>query len=401
MQHFTEKEKWMQEEQKEQTRKRRSYTAAEFAEVWDRWGRGESSKKIARVMGRGASVYTVLLRYGGIRPRTRCRSPQALTLAEREEVSRGLVCGQSLRQIARRLSRAPSTLSREVRRNGGSNRYRAAEADKQAWKRARRPKRCLLLRCPQLRQLVEEKLREDWAPQQIAGWLKRTYPGRESLYVSHETIYRSLFIQARGALKKELTLCLRSKRTIRRSPQASRKGRGGGQIRDLISISKRPATVEDRAVPGHWEGDLLAGSKNTHIATLVERHSRYVMLVKVSGKDTETVVSALIEHARQLPGELYKSLTWDRGLEMADHKRFTLATDIDVYFCDPQSPWQRGSNENTNGLLRQYFPKGTDLSVHSQEHLDRIARRLNGRPRKTLEFETPAERFDACVALTA
>ena len=360
----------MQQKKKKQKRKRRAYTAADLAELWDRWKRGESSKTIARVMGRGASVYTVLLRCGGIRPRVRCRSPQALTLAEREEISRGIAAGQSLRQIARRLSRAPSTLSREVRRNGGSNRYRAAEADKQAWKRAQRPKSCRLLRCPQLRQLVEEKLREDWAPQQIAGWLKRTYPGSESLYVSHETIYRSLFIQARGALKKELTLYLRSKRTIRRSRHATHKGRGGGQIRDLISISERPASVEDRAVPGHWEGDLLAGSNNTYIATLVERHTRYVMLVKVSGKDTATVVSALIEHARQLPGELYQSLTWDRGLEMADHKRFTLATDIDVYFCDPQSPWQRGSNENTNGLLRRYFPKGTDLSVHSQEHLD-------------------------------
>jgi len=219
--------------------------------------------------------------------------------------------------------------------------------------------------------------------------------------VSHETIYRSLFIQARGALKKELTQYLRSKRTIRRSPHATRKGRGGGQIRDLISIRERPAAVEDRAVPSHWEGDLLAGSKNSHIATLVERHTRYVMLVKVPSKDTETVVSALIEHARRLPTELYQSLTWDRGLEMAAHKRFTLATDIAVYSCDPQSPWQRGSNENTNGLLRWYFPKGTDLSVHSQQHLDKIARKLNGRPRKTLEFETPAERFSACVASTA
>ena len=391
----------MQEEQKEQTRKRRSYTAAEFAEVWDRWGRGESSKKIARVMDRGASVYYLLLRYGGIRPRVRCRSPQALTLAEREEISRGLAGGRSMRSIAVVLGRSPSTLSREICRNGGGDAYRATDADERAWGRARRPKSCRLLRYPQLRQLVEQKLREDWAPQQIAGWLKRTYPGNESLQVSHETIYRSLFIQARGALKKELTQYLRSKRTIRRSPQASRKGRGGGQIRDLISISERPAAVEDRAVPGHWEGDLLAGSKNSYIATLVERYSRYVMLVKVSGKDTATVVSALIAHARQLPGELYRSLTWDRGLEMADHKRFTLATDIAVYFCDPQSPWQRGSNENTNGLLRQYFPKGTDLSLHSQEHLDRIARRLNGRPRKTLEFETPAERFNACVALTA
>lgn len=390
----------MQEERKEQTRKRRAYTAADVAELWDRWGRGESSKKIAQVMGRGASVYYWLLRSGGIRPRTRCRSPQALTLAEREEISRGIACGESLRQVARRLARAPSTLSREIRRNGGSAGYRAAEADEQAWKRAQRPKPCRLLRCPQLCRLVEQKLREDWAPQQISGWLKRTYPQDESYRVSHETIYRSLFIQARGALKKELTLHLRSKRTIRRSAQASRKGRGGGQIRDLISIRERPAAVEDRAVPGHWEGDLLAGSRGTYIATLVERQTRYVMLVKVPNKETETVVSALIEHARQLPGELYQSLTWDRGLEMADHKRFTLATDIAVYFCDPNSPWQRGSNENTNGLLRQYFPKGTDLSLHSQQHLDQIARKLNGRPRQTLGFETPAERFDACVALT-
>ena len=391
----------MQEEQKEQTRQRRAYTAAEYAEVWDRWGRGESSKKIAEAMGRGPSVYWLLLRHGGIRPRVRCRSPQALTLAEREKISRGLAAGRSLRPIAQGLSRATSTVSREIRRNQGAERYRASQAEQQAWKRSQRPKPCRLLRCSRLRRLVEQKLKQRWSPEQIAGWLKRTYRGKESLQVSHETIYRSLFIQARGALKKELTQYLRSKRTIRRSPHAARKGRGGGQIRDLISISERPASIEDRAVPGHWEGDLFAGSKNTHIATLVERKTRYVMLVKVSSKDTETVVSALIEHARQLPGELYKSLTWDRGLELADHQRFTLATDIAVYFCDPQSPWQRGSNENTNGLLRQYFPKGTDLSLHSQEHLDAVARQLNGRPRKTLEFETPAQRFDACVALTA
>ena len=266
----------MQEEQKEQTRKRRAYTAADLAELWESWSRGESPKTIARVTGRGASVYTVLLRSGGIRPRVRCRSPQALTLVEREEISRDLAAGRSMRSIAQRLTRAPSTVSREIRRNGGSTQYRASEADKQAWKRARRPKPCRLVRCPQLRQLVEEKLREYWAPQQIADWLKRTYPGSESLYVSHETIYRTLFIQARGALKKELTLCLRSKRTIRRSAQASRKGRGGGQITDLVSIRERPATVEDRAVPGHWEGDLPAGSKNSYIATLVERYSRYV-----------------------------------------------------------------------------------------------------------------------------
>ena len=385
---------------KKQTRKRRKFTVAELAEVWDRWQRGESSKVIARVLGRGTSVYSVLLRHGGIRPRPRCRSPQALTLAEREEISRGIAAKQSIRSIGVVLGRSPSTVSREICRNGGYDNYRASTADERTWERARRPKTCRLIRCPRLRQLVEDKLRQDWSPQQIAGWLKRTCPQDESVQLSHEIIYRSLFIQARGALQKELTQCLRSKRSIRRSQHATRKGHGKGQLADMVSIRERPASVEDRAVPGHWEGDLLSGSKNSHIATLVERHSRYVMLAKVSSKETETVISALIEHARKLPTALYKSLTWDRGREMADHRRFTLATNIAVYFCDPQSPWQRGSNENTNGLLRYYFPKGTDLSVHSQEHLDAIARRLNERPRQNLGFETPAERFNACVAST-
>ena len=325
---------------------------------------------------------------------------RGLSFAEREEISRGVAAKQSIRSIAGGLGRAASTVSREIGRNGGYDNYRASKADERTWERARRPKPCRLIRSGQLLQLVEDKLRENWAPQQIAGWLKRTYPDNETLHVSHETIYRSLFIQARGALKKELTQHLRSKRTIRRSRHASRKGRGGGQIPDLISIRERPASVEDRAVPGHWEGDLIAGSKNTYIATLVERYSRYVMLVKVSNKETETVINALIDHAHRLPTELYKSLTWDRGLEMAHHKRFTLATDIAVYFCDPHSPWQRGSNENTNGLLRQYFPKRTDLSVHSQEHLDKVARQLNGRPRQTLEFANPAETLNARVAST-
>jgi len=237
----------------------------------------------------------------------------------------------------------------------------------------------------------------NWSPEQIAGWLKRAHSREEHNQVSHETIYRSLFVQARGVLKKELMQYLRSKRTIRRSRHATLKRDGLGQIKDAISISQRPASVEDRAVPGHWEGDLIGGSRNSYIATLVERHSRYVMLVKVPNKDTQGVVSALIKQSRKLPRELYKSLTWDRGKELADHKRFTLATDVDVYFCDPRSPWQRGSNENTNGLLRQYFPKGTDLSVYSQAHLNKVARQLNERPRKTLGFETPAERFNACV----
>jgi IS30 family transposase len=268
------------------------------------------------------------------------------------------------------LGRSPSTVSREVCRNGGYVRYRAAAADQRAWDEARRPKQCKLARNGRLARAVAAKLRDRWSPEQIAGWLKRAHPGDESNQVSHETIYRSLYVQARGALKKELIQHLRTQRTMRRSRSGSKGGEGQGQIKDMITISERPASVEDRAVPGHWEGDLLAGSKNTHIATLVERHTRYVMLAKVNGKDTKTVVTALIKQARKLPRELYKSLTWDRGKELSDHQRFTLATDIDVYFCDPQSPWQRGSNENTNGLLRQYFPKGTDLSVHSQRHLN-------------------------------
>jgi IS30 family transposase len=324
----------------------------------------------------------------------------ALTLSEREEVSRGIVAQQSIRSMAALLGRSPSTVSREVRRNGGYDQYRAALADESAWVRARRPKRCKLAMRPRLRQAVARTLRLNGSPEQIAGWLKRAHPGAESYHVSHETIYRSLFVQARGVLKKELLQHLRSKRTIRRSRPASQQGDRRGQITDIVSISERPASVEDRAVPGHWEGDLLSGSKNSYIATLVERHTRYVMLAKVANKDTQTVVAALIKQAKTLPNELYKSLTWDRGKELADHRRFTLATDIDVYFCDPQSPWQRGSNENTNGLLRQYFPKGTDLSVHSQVQLNKVARQLNERPRKTLEFETPAERLNACVAST-
>jgi IS30 family transposase len=356
-------------------------------------------------IGRGfdresSSIYPLLSRTGGIRPADRRRSRFALTLVEREEISRGLERGLSLRSIARQLCRSASTISREVKRNGGCDTYRAIRSDQAAWDRGHRPKRCKLACNPALSRTVSWKLQLNWSPEQIAGWLKRRYRGEEHNQVSHETIYRSLFVQARGVLKKELMQHLRSKRTIRRSRHASLKRDGLGQIKDAVSIRERPASVEDRAVPGHWEGDLIGGSKNSYIATLVERHSRYVMLVKVPNKDTQSVVSALIKQSHKLPRELYKSLTWDRGKELADHKRFTLATDIDVYFCDPQSPWQRGSNENTNRLLRQYFPKGTDLSVHSQAHLNKIARQLNERPRKTLQFETPAERFNACVALT-
>ncbi|WP_448683785.1 IS30 family transposase [Pseudomonas nicosulfuronedens] len=375
------------------------YTESQKALMWDRWKAGDSLQQIAQLFDRNhSSIQRILAETGGIRPATRRRSRLALTLAEREEISRALAVGQSIRHIAMRLERAPSTISREISRNGGCRSYRANQADQAAWDRARRPKPCKLAKSPKLAQLVAEKLQIQWSPEQIAGWLKLTYPDVAD-QVSHETIYRSLFIQARGALKKELLEYLRRSRAMRRSRHHTQKTDNHGRISDTLSISERPACVEDRAVPGHWEGDLLCGSKNSQIATLVERRSRYVMLVKVDGKDTETVVNALIENARRLPQELYQSLTWDRGKEMAAHKRFTLATDIQVFFCDPQNPWQRGTNENTNGLLRQYFPKGTDLSLYSQDALDKVARRLNERPRKTLGFSTPAECFNQAVAL--
>src|SRR5665213_949175 len=378
---------------------RRGFTAAEKAELWDRWQRGESLKAIGRAFGKpSSSIYYQVAPHGGIRPPPRRRARLALTLAEREEISRGIAAHQSARSMARLLGRSASTVSRELSRNGGYDGYRAALADETAWARARRPKRCKLANSARLRQAVASKLRLNWSPEQVAGWLKRAHPGDESYRVSHETIYRSLFVQTRGVLKKELLGYLRSRRTIRRSKQSGLNGDGRGQIKDIVSIRQRPAAVEDRAVPGHWEGDLLTGSKNSYIATLVERHTRYVMLTKVANKDSQTVISALIKQARKLPRELYKSLTWDRGKELTDHRRFTLATIIDVYFCDPQSPWQRGSHENTNGLLRQYFPKGTDLSVYSQAHLNKVARQINERPRKTLAFQTPADRFSACVA---
>ncbi len=377
------------------------YTETDKALMWDHWQKGESLNSIARHFDRHHSaIQGILSRTGGIRPAERGRSGLALTLAEREEISRGVVVGQSIRSIAASLGRAPSTVSREINRHGGRRRYRASKADQAAWDRAHRPKTCKLAQNRALARIVASKLQLAWSPRQIAGWLKRTYPNDESYQVAHETIYRTLFIQARGALKKELLQHLRKTRGMRRSRHHTQKTSDHGRITDTVSISERPASVEDRAVPGHWEGDLIFGSNNSQIATLVERHTRYVMLAKVNGKDTQTVINALIKQAHKLPKELYQSLTWDRGKEMADHKRFTLATDINVYFCDPQKSWQRGSNENTNGLLRQYFPKGTDLSGHSQAKLNAVARRLNERPRKTLDYETPAERFSACVAST-
>jgi len=378
---------------------RRSFTAADTRELWQRWREGDSIAEIARALGRRPpSVRYILSCLGGIFPVQRTRAKNALTFSEREEISRGLGAGESMRSIATQLGRPPSTISREIGRNGGRYDYRATRADEAAWHLARRPKRCKLAMNKRLCYQVANKLALRWSPQQIAGWLKITYSDKLEMRVSHETIYRSLYIQARGVLKKELMLHLRTRRKLRRVKKAKNEQRG--QIPNAVSISERPSEVEDRAVPGHWEGDLIIGCNNSCIATLVERHTRYVMLAKVRDRTTNEVVSALIKQAHQLPKQLYLSLTWDRGSELKSHQKFTLATDVDVYFCDPSSPWQRGSNENTNGLLRQYFPKKTDLSVHSQRELDRVARELNERPRKTLDYETPAARFNMCVAST-
>lgn len=374
---------------------RAGLSSSQKAEIWKQWGIGESLSEIGRLLGlNSSSVWNIVKKNGGIVPEKRKRALYALTLLEREEISRGMVSGLSYRKIARELNRSPSTICREVARNAGRERYRATASEQRAWDSGLRPKQCRLRQNTRLQEIVAEKLKLKWSPEQISGWLKKEYPADKTMQVSHETIYRSLFIQARGALKKELTQHLRSKRQIRHSKHAVSKKATRGQIVDAVSISERPAEVEDRAVPGHWEGDLISGSKNTHIATLVERATRFVMLVKVDGKDTKSVVPALTKQIKKLPGELRKSLTWDRGYEMASHKKFTVDTKVKVYFCDPSSPWQRGSNENTNGLLRQYFPKRTDLSVHSQAYLNTVAKELNQRPRKTLEFYSPAEKLN-------
>ena len=379
----------------------RIFNATQRAEMWRRYKAGESILGIGQALDRSQTTVHRELQYtGGIAPPERRRSPRVLSLVEREEVSRGIAAGYTTRAIARGLNRAVSTVSQEVSRHGGRALYRAAEADLTAWDSALRPKPCLLAKNRALQRIVAVKLKLDWAPQQIAGWLKDEYPGNPELWVSHETIYRSLFVQARGALKKELIGHLRSKRRIRRSRHATYFGDGRGQIVDAVSIRQRPAEVADRAVPGHWEGDLVEGSRGTYIATLVERQSRFVIIVKVADKRSDVVVAALIKAVRKLPIALRRSLTWDRGAELANHARFTVATDVQVYFCDPSSPWQRGSNENTNGLLRQYYPKGADLSGVSQAQLDTVARKLNTRPRETLHWKTPAYILGSSVSMT-
>jgi IS30 family transposase len=374
-------------------------SAEQKRELWARWKDGQSLSDIGRALGKHAgSVFGVLRAAGGIAPPLRKRSFRALTLEEREEIPRGLVAGLSFRQIATQLGRSPSTVSREIGRNGGRMKYRATAADSRSWQQARRPKPCLLATNRSLQAVMAEKLSQHWSPQQVSGWFEAAYPDDEAMRVSHETIYRSLFIQARSVLKRELLATVRSRRLMRRAKTSTTEGQPRGQIIDAVSIRERPAEIEDRAVPGHWEGDLLSGGKNTHVATLVERQSRFLMLVQVDGKDTASVVDALIRQVQHLPQGLMSSLTWDRGMELAQHKRFAVAANVAVYFCDPRSPWQRGSNENTNGLLRQYLPRGSDLSVHSQDDLDTIALRLNTRPRKTLGYKTPAATLAQAVA---
>src|SRR5258707_3628756 len=375
-------------------------TYAQREELWRRYRVGETVLGIGRALGqRTTNLYRVLQGAGGIAPAERSRSSRVLSVGEREEISRGIAAGEAFRAIARNLSRAVSTISQEVARHGGRGHYRAAQADWAAWESARRPKTCLLAINRDLQRIVAVKLKQDWSPQQIAGWLSAKYHVNQEMWLSHETIYRSIFVQARGALKKELVGHLRSKRRIRR-PRHATDGRQGERIVDAVSIRQRPAEVEDRAVPGHWEGDLVEGSRGTFIATLVERRSRFVILVKLAEKRTDVVVDALIKAVRKLPSTLRKSLTWDRGSELTDHAKFTVATDVKVYFCDPYCPWQRGSNENTNGLLRQYYPKGMDLSVVSQTQLDVVARKLNTRPRETLDWKTPAYILGSSVSTT-
>lgn len=376
-------------------------TDKQKVQLWRMWKAGSCTRAIALAVSRGMNAVRIQLRErGGIAPPVRRRAANALTLAEREEISRGLCCRASVRSIARQLGRAPSTVSREVRRHGGRRGYRANHAEYEASLMALRPKRCRLSLNGQLRRTVASKLALQWSPEQIAGWLRRQYPDDETMQVSHETIYKSLFIQARGVLKKELIRHLRTRRHLRHSRARGVDEELRGKIPGTVSIRERPAEAEDRAIPGHWEGDLLYGSNGSQIITLVERRSRFTSLIRVRDNTASTVATALTRHVRSLPRSLRRSVTWDRGKEMSQHAQFSVATNVKVYFCDPQSPWQRGTNENTNGLLRQYFPKGTDLSGYTQSQLDRIALRLNQRPRETLGFDTPANTLRARVAPT-
>jgi IS30 family transposase len=377
-------------------------TEQQVTELWDRYSRGETAAALGRRFGKSANSMSERIRQaGGIRPTMPTRAARHLTLEEREEISRGLAAGHSIRAIAIRLGRCPSTISREVSNNGGRGRYRASAAERAAVLRRKRPKMCKLATTPRLQTMVAAKLKQRWSPEQIAGWLKRANPDDPELQVSHETIYRTLFVQSRGALKRELTEHLRTKRRTRRPGNGNRqRASGSGNLVGMVHISERPAEVKDRAVPGHWEGDLILGKGMSAIGTLVERSTRFLLLIHLERIKSEHVVGELTRHVQTLPDQLRRSVTWDQGKEMALHANFTIDTGIQVYFCDPKSPWQRGTNENTNGLLRQYFPKRSDLKPYSQADLDTIAAELNGRPRKTLQFMTPSEKFAEAVAAT-
>ena len=379
------------------------FTEAEKELIWDRHEAGVPVKRIARDMGRlNCSLRKLISTSGGIRPRPRIRCELHLSFDEREEISRGLAAGLSFRAIALKMDRAASTISREVNVNGGRGGYRALKADDASYRRARRPKVAKLAQNRRLRAKVEAKLKAKWSPEEISGWLARTYPNDPEMYVSHETIYQSIFVQGRGALRHELHVSLRSGRAMRRNKKWVKSGHGMGKIRDMVMITERPAEAEDRAVPGHWEGDLIMGKGFTSVGTLVERKTRYLMLIRLpKGHGAEAFRDALTKRIVTLPAQLRRSITYDQGPEMSEHVRFSVDTGVDVYFCDPKSPWQRGTNENTNGLLRQYLPKRTDLSIYNHRQLDAIAKSLNTRPRKTLGFMTPCEAFAEAVAATA
>lgn len=373
---------------------KRNFTEDQQSTIWSLWSQGKSLSDIGRQLNKHAgSIFCFLQKYGGIKPVTPSRSKRALTLLEREEISRGLSASLSIRNIAKSLNRHPSTVSREINRNGGIAKYRAISADRQTWIRAKRPKKSKLQINVGLNDIITDKLSNKWSPEQISGYLKRAYPNDLTMHISHESIYKTLYIQSRGHLKKELLKHLRTQRVMRQSKQFNTKGNARGGIIDAVSIHDRPKDIDDRTLPGHWEGDLICGSNKSYIATLVERTSRFTVLVKLNGNDTASVVNAITNKIIEIPSQLKKSLTWDRGMELARHKQFTVDTEIKVYFCDPRSPWQRGTNENTNRLLRQYMPKKTDLSVHSQLDLDKIAKELNERPRKTLNFLSPADKL--------
>jgi transposase, IS30 family len=377
----------------------RKFSGEEKNAIWDRIDAGETPAAIARSIGRYPSaVRSLQLQTGGVRPGLRCRGERALSMAEREEISRGLACRESVRGIAVRIGRAPSTVCREITRNGGRGSYRALAADRRAVRKARRPKAAKIARCQRLRNVVEERLEHQWSPRQIAEWLPRAFPDDPEMRVCHETIYMSLYVQGRGALRAELHHALRSGRALRRAKKHAPVGQG--QIPGMVLISQRPAEVADRAIPGHWEGDLIMGTGKTCIGTLVERTTRYVMLLKLEKNTAEQVRTAMAAKILTLPDQLRRSVTWDQGREMSQHAQFTIDTGIQIYFCDPNSPWQRGSNENTNGLLRQYFPKGTNLAAHTREHLDWVAAELNDRPRQTLHWKTPSETLAEIVAST-